>query len=186
MTNLFNREQENVRAVLPPKAEKMGKARQFSRAQFAATCLLADLMAADFKVPLAARIVRRVRAAHKAKPEVVQAREPSCLRFRRTQRRGKQRYSQHPASHAPSHAAFRLKGPCRAPAALAPRRAFCGPLRARFPGSVRSPASSPGHRRDTSFATVFRGWLHQKEKSGQVAHFVGFRTSLSLANSNVC
>lgn len=72
MTDLFNRDHEEVQAILPPKSETMGKARLFNRAHFAATCLLADLMAADFKVPLAARIVRRVMDAHRKQPEVEQ------------------------------------------------------------------------------------------------------------------
>lgn len=72
MTDLYNRDLKTLEAILPPKPDKMGKARYYNRAQFGMACLLSDLVAAEFKVPLAAKIAQFVLAAHEREPEVEQ------------------------------------------------------------------------------------------------------------------
>lgn len=64
MTDLYNRDLKTLEAILPPKPDKMGKARYYNRAQFGMACLLSDLVAAEFKVPLAAKIAQFILAAH--------------------------------------------------------------------------------------------------------------------------
>ena len=73
MTHFFQLSEadENLAAILPGKSDT-GKARMFGPLEFMLACLLADLVAADFKTPLAARIVRRVKDAHMAEPKVEQ------------------------------------------------------------------------------------------------------------------
>ena len=72
MTDLYNRDLKTLEAILPPKPDKMGKARYYNRAQFGMACLLSDLVAAEFKVPLAAKIAQFVLAAHEREPDVEQ------------------------------------------------------------------------------------------------------------------
>lgn len=73
MTHFFQLSEadENLAAILPGKSDT-GKARMFDQVQFACVCLLADLVAAEFKTPLAAKIARKVMDAHLLHPKVEQ------------------------------------------------------------------------------------------------------------------
>lgn len=72
MTDLYNRDLAALEAIFPPKPDKKGKARYYNRPQFGMACLLGDLVAAGFKVPLAAQMARRVLEAHLLEPDVEQ------------------------------------------------------------------------------------------------------------------
>ena len=63
---------DNLAAVLPGKPSENGKPRLFTPLQAAMFALMADLVGADFKTPLAAKIARRVMDAHLHQPEVEQ------------------------------------------------------------------------------------------------------------------
>ncbi|MXP48436.1 hypothetical protein GRI43_13665 [Altererythrobacter luteolus] len=63
---------QSLAAVLPNKPSENGKPRLFSSLQAAMFALMSDLVSADFKTPLAARIARRVMEAHQHRPQVEQ------------------------------------------------------------------------------------------------------------------
>ena len=71
ITDLFHRDQPEIIAVLPEKRGS-GKARHFTPLQFALVALMADLVAAEFKLPLAGKIAHRVMEAHNREPNVEQ------------------------------------------------------------------------------------------------------------------
>lgn len=74
MTHLFQLAEtdDNVAAILPAKPEVTGKSRQFNPLRAALACLMADFMEVDVKVPLAAKIARRLMEAHERQPAVQQ------------------------------------------------------------------------------------------------------------------
>ncbi len=62
----------DLAAVFPDKPSENGKPRLFNPLQAAMFALMADLVAADFKTPLAARIARRIMEAHLSATQVGQ------------------------------------------------------------------------------------------------------------------
>lgn len=62
----------NLAAVLPPKPTENGRPRLFTALQAGMFALMADLVGADFKTPLAAKIAHRVMDAHLRQPQVEQ------------------------------------------------------------------------------------------------------------------
>ena len=71
MTHLFQSEQPEIVAILPEKRGS-GKTRHFTSLQFSCVALIADLLAAEFKLPLAGKIAHRVMEAHNREPNVEQ------------------------------------------------------------------------------------------------------------------
>lgn len=63
---------ENLAAVLPGKPSENGRPREFTPLKVGLFMLLADLVTADFKTPLSAKIARRIMEAHQRQPEIEQ------------------------------------------------------------------------------------------------------------------
>lgn len=61
----------NMRRIVPPYMGRSGQL-EWPPLNFAMFCLAGDLVAAEFKIPLAAKIACRVMDAHLASPEVEQ------------------------------------------------------------------------------------------------------------------
>ena len=71
-TGLFASDNEDVQAVLPPKPEVNGQPRYFTGLQCGLLALVTDFVGAGVKLPLAAKIARRVMDAHLFQPDVEQ------------------------------------------------------------------------------------------------------------------
>jgi hypothetical protein len=71
-TGLYQSDNEDLQAVLPPKPEVNGQARYYSGLQCVLLAIVTDFTGAGVKLPLAAKIARRVMAAHLSQPTVEQ------------------------------------------------------------------------------------------------------------------
>ncbi|MCT2557371.1 hypothetical protein N0B51_00070 [Tsuneonella sp. YG55] len=71
-TGLYQSDNEDLQAILPPKPEVNGQPRYYNGLEVGLLAIVTDFTAAGVKLPLSAKIARRVMEAHLSRPEVPQ------------------------------------------------------------------------------------------------------------------
>lgn len=71
-TGLYQSDNDDLQAVLPPKPEVNGQPRFYNGVQCGLLAIITDFVGAGVKLPLAAKIARRIMDAHLAQPTIEQ------------------------------------------------------------------------------------------------------------------